>query len=65
MAERMHAQGYPAAEIEKAVLDDLLYNVPGMAEAGANAVWNQADYIAKGAMNNAFGYIKIDYETKN
>jgi RHS repeat-associated protein len=64
MAERMHAQGYPAAEIEKAVIDDLLYNVPGMAEAGANAIWNQADYIAKGAMNNAFGYITVDYETE-
>jgi RHS repeat-associated protein len=65
MAEQMHAQGYSAAEIEKAVIDDLLYNVPGMAEAGANAIWNQADYIAKGAMDNAFGYITLDYETED
>jgi len=64
MAEEMRAQGYPAAEIEKAVLDDLTYNVPGMVDAVGNMLVNPAHYIAEGAMNNAFGYTTVDYDTE-
>ena len=64
MAEEMRAQGYPAAEIEKAVLDDLTYNVPGMVDAVGNMLVNHAHYIAEGAMNNAFGYTTVDYDTE-
>jgi hypothetical protein len=57
--------GYPAAEIEKAVVDDLLYNVPGMAEAAADVVWDHANYIAEGEMVDAFSYLTVDYENED
>jgi hypothetical protein len=58
-------RGYPAAEIEKAVVDDLLYNVPGMAEAAADVVWDHAKYIAEGAMVDAFSYLTVDDENED
>jgi hypothetical protein len=64
MAERMYAQGYNAAEIQKAVFNDLFFDVPGIAEAGVNMAWGQAKGIAEGAMSGAFSYITTDYDNE-
>lgn len=64
LAQQMHAQGYSPREIEKAVVNDLFYNVPGMVEEGTNIAFDHARYIAGGVMSGAFNYASIDYETE-
>jgi RHS repeat-associated protein len=62
MAEQMKAEGATDRQIAKAVVNDFFWNVPEMAEAGADVVWNQAVYVAEGAMAGAFSYLNYDYD---
>lgn len=62
MAGQMKAEGATTREIQKAVLNDLFYNVPEVAEAGVDAAWNHAEFIAEGVRTGAFGYLDYDPE---
>ncbi|MDB6028701.1 MAG: wapA14, partial [Verrucomicrobiales bacterium] len=62
-AERMYAEGCSDKDVSKAIVDDLYFGVPGMAEQGVNTLWGEANSLAAHARSGAFSYLDYDADT--